>query len=259
MSGEGLEMVEYREVDPVAIRPNPWNPNQMKDKEFDRLVREIEDSGMIAPIQVVPMTDDDGDYFRILGGEHRFNACKVLGYETIPCIILEGEEWQDEDKQKFVTMRLNIIKGGLNPEKMIQLYNDVYDRHAADDMADLMGFTDKDVWDKTVKSFIKNVDNANLPAKAKKEIKKELENLADEVKTVESLSSILHRIMKKYGDTVEKNFIFFDQGGKDHLMIQCSESTWDLAKMVTALVEGGATDVDSAFGDALKSVVAKHQ
>ena len=250
---------QYEDVSIGDIRPNPWNPNQMKDKEFDRLVREIEESGMIAPLQVVPMKDGKKKYYRILGGEHRFNACKVLGYETIPCMILEGEEWKDEDKQKFVTMRLNIIKGGLNPEKMMKLYEDVSERHASDDMADLMGFTDKDAWDKTVKTFLKDVDSANLPEKAKKEIKKELENLADEVKTVESLSSILHRIMKKYGDTVDKNFIFFDHGGEDHLMLQCSKETWELAKMVTALIEGGLEDVDSAFGGALKAVVAKHQ
>jgi hypothetical protein len=246
-------------IDIVSIRPNPWNPNQMKDKEFDRLVREIEESGMISPLQVVPMSDDSGTYFRIIGGEHRYNACKVLGYTTIPCVVLHGEDWQDEERQKFVTMRLNVIKGGLNPEKMLKLYEDVAKGRDAADMADMLGYTDKDVWDKTVKAFMKDVDTTGLPAKAKKEIKKQIAELANEVKTVESLSSILHKIMKKYGSTVDKNFIFFNQGGQEHIMLSVSPETWELAKIVAGLVESGDTEVDAAFGDALKVTIAKYQ
>ena len=60
---------DYCEVGTDEIRANPWNPNMMKEKEFDRLVREISESGMIAPIQIVPMTDETGSYYRIIGGD----------------------------------------------------------------------------------------------------------------------------------------------------------------------------------------------
>ena len=79
---------EYKEISVGEIEANQWNPNQMKDKEFDRLVKEIDESGMIDPIQVVPL--DSGKY-RIMGGEHRYHACKLLGYETVPSIVLTGE------------------------------------------------------------------------------------------------------------------------------------------------------------------------
>ena len=78
---------EFMDLDIEVLDASDWNPNQMDDKQFDRLVREIDESGMIDPIQVVPT--DDGRY-RIIGGHHRTNACKLLGYETIPCIVLNG-------------------------------------------------------------------------------------------------------------------------------------------------------------------------
>jgi len=138
---------KYEEIAIELIEENEWNPNMMRDKEFDRLVREINENGMIAPIQVVPMEKEEGVIqYRIIGGAHRFNVCKLLGYKEIPAIILEDEKWQDEGLQKLETVRLNIIKGGLNSEKMVQLYQDVSDQYGQEGMADLMGFTDEELF-----------------------------------------------------------------------------------------------------------------
>lgn len=248
----------FTEIGVDLCRPNPWNPNQMKDKEFDRLVREIEDSGMIDPIQVVPLQDDGHTYYRIIGGEHRWNACKVLGRALVPAIVLTDPKWADEDRQKFVTMRLNTIKGSLNREKLSALVLDVSQRHHDGEIPDLFGYTDKDKWDKLVADTKASVKSAGLPAAAEKELSAELDKLDGEIKTVDSLSKIVHKIMNKYGSTVDKNFIFFEHGGKKHVMLQVSEETFALAELVMGLVDGKMT-VDKLLVPLLKDVLAKAQ
>lgn len=212
---------EYVELDIGLLEANAWNPNQMKDKEFDRLVKEIDESGMIAPIQAVPL--QTGKY-RIIGGEHRFHACRLLGYETIPVVVLTDKKWADEDLQRLETVRLNIIKGDLNPEKMMTLYQQVTDRYGEESVADLLGFTDEDQLRRIVGDTKRVMKEAGLPKKAIKE----LDDVSDEIKTVDNLTGILHRIMRKYGSTVDSHFVYFDYGGKKHIMIEVDDSTWPI-------------------------------
>jgi ParB family chromosome partitioning protein len=89
MAKKKLEVVEIP-IDKIV--PNTWNPNVMDDETFNRLAEEIQDVGMIDPIQVVPIEGEEEKYM-ILGGEHRWRVMKVLGYETIPCIVLTDEKF----------------------------------------------------------------------------------------------------------------------------------------------------------------------
>lgn len=234
---------EYREIEVEDVRGNPWNPNVMKDREFDRLVREIEESGMIDPIQVVP--HEDG--YRIIGGHHRHSACKLLGYEAIPAIVLTDEKWQDEELQKLETVRLNIIKGSLNPEKFMSLYHEVADKHGADAVADLMGFTDEAVFNKMVSQTKQSLKDAGVPEEAIQDFDDELGELPDELKTVDNISDILHRIFKKYGDTLGQHFMYFDWGGKKHLYVEVSSRSFNAVEYMMDSVRASGLDAALFF------------
>ncbi|MEM2174490.1 MAG: ParB N-terminal domain-containing protein [Candidatus Micrarchaeia archaeon] len=67
------------------------NPNIMTDAEFNRLTKELDETGFIDPIQVVPL--DDGRY-QILGGHLRVKAAKVLGFESVPAVVLTDEKFK---------------------------------------------------------------------------------------------------------------------------------------------------------------------
>ena len=179
----------YMEVKIDEVFPNPWNPNQMNDEMFNRLADEIEEVGFINPIQIVPM--EDGTY-RIIGGEHRWRTAKTLGYEEVPAIVLDGEKWKDEDLQKFVTTRLNAISGKLNPEKFMNLYQELSEKYEHDNLQILMGFTDKDFFDKMTRQARKGLEDAGVS----KDKLAEFDEVAKEIKTVEDLSNIINRISK---------------------------------------------------------------
>jgi uncharacterized ParB-like nuclease family protein len=116
-----LEELNVGQIPLEQLRPNPWNPNEMDDAAFNRLAEELQDVGMIDPIQVVPM--EDGLY-RIIGGEHRYQVARTLGWKTLPCVVLSEARWKDEDLQKLVTVRLNVLRGKINPERMVSPYFD---------------------------------------------------------------------------------------------------------------------------------------
>lgn len=229
MTDEVVRTAEHgmrlEELDVESLRPNPWNPNEMNEDTFNRLGEELEDVGFIDPIQVVPM--DDGTY-QIIGGEHRWRAAKVFGYDTIPCVILDGEKWSDEDLRKFVTTRLNALKGAINPMKFMELYNDLASRHEEEALQALMGFTDKDAWRVLTKDVKTGLEDMGLS----KEALKKFDEATAELKTVDDLAGILNTIFNEHGDDLTSNFMILSFGGRDHLYVQ-----FDDAKAFKAVVK----------------------
>jgi hypothetical protein len=244
----------YTELDIGLIDHNPWNPNEMKEREFERLIREISESGMIAPIQVVPM----GERYRIIGGAHRFQVCQLLEYETIPAVILNDEKWQDEGLQRLETVRLNIIKGGLNAEKMIELYNDVSDQYGDEAMADLLGFTDERALAKIIGDVKRTMKDDGLPDEAIDELDHQAEKIGDSGKFLDRLGEILEKIYTTYGSTVDNRFIYFDWGGKRHLYVEVTGPTFKRVQGVMDQVAALGLNADKFFkglmDEALKSL-----
>ena len=67
---------------------------QLKKDEVDTLKESIKEIGLITPIAV----QERGDKYLLIGGEHRYTACKQLGFKTIPCNIIPREYDNDEDE-----------------------------------------------------------------------------------------------------------------------------------------------------------------
>ena len=67
---------------------------QLKEEEVDILKKSIGEIGLITPIAV----QERGNKYLLIGGEHRYTACKQLGFKTIPCNIIPREYDNDEDE-----------------------------------------------------------------------------------------------------------------------------------------------------------------
>jgi hypothetical protein len=253
----------YMEVPLDLIRENPWNPNEMSDSAFNELVSEISNSGMITILQVTPHLDDKGECFRLIGGEHRCKALKLLGYTAAPCVVLnqtrpDGEDWTDEDRQKFETVRLNIIHGENNPAKFMKLYLDVADRHHGAALQNAFGFTDDDAWNVLVGQVVADTAaSGQLPPEVQDKIKHAVQKLSGPNKTIDKLASIIDKIMKEYGETVDKRFIYFDLGGKKHLHLDVTDATFAKAEAFMDLVKSSDLDADQAFSALLEGAAEK--
>lgn len=229
--------------------PNPWNPQKMDEATFNRLVDEIKENGCIAPLQAV--LHEDGAY-RIIGGEHRWRASQQAGLEELPALILTGKRWSDEDLQKFVTVRLNIISGDLDPERFTKLYHEMAEKFGKDAMQSMFAFTDTRAFQKLIGTMKRGIKQS-LPKGAQQEF----EEKAKEAKTVEDLSAIIQMLFAKYGDTVPKSYMVFTHGKQEHVYVQMNPKTKrSLDKVLNYLRESGE-DINDFFAPLLAEAASK--
>lgn len=226
-----------------------WNPNEMDEKTFNRLVDELREVGLIDPIQVVPL--EDGRY-RVIGGNHRVRAARVLGWEEIDCVVLTDKKFQSEDLQKFLTVRLNVLRGKINPEKFIGLYNEMVNKYGKEAMKELMGFTDRDAFDKLIGEVERNIRKALSPDLAKR-----FQKVKKEIKTLDDLGNILNKLFTEYGDTIDRNFMYFSYGGKEHLYIICSRKLWRLVNSLMDYISKENLDASEVFSEIILDYVEK--
>lgn len=231
--------MDVRMIPLDEIVPNPWNPNEMEDETFNRLTDELQSVGMIDPIQVVPT--DEG--FRILGGEHRYHAAKVIGWKKLPCVVLSDTKWKDEDLQKFVTVRLNILHGKLNPTKMVGLYEEMEKKYGEEALQQMFAFTDADAWDSLLKTVLGGLQKSGLP----KDVADKFKDVSKEIKTVEGLSQVLNQLFTDYGSTLEQSYMVFTFGGKDHLYIIMDRKMQKAMDRVKTFCAENKVDINSVM------------
>lgn len=179
------------------------------------LSENIDDVDFLSPILVVPLPD--GTY-RIIDGEHRFEAMQLSGATEIPCILADPERL-DELAQKFQTIRMNKIRGHLNKSKFVDLVEDVIKEAelGSEEIAHKMGFVDFDEF-----STLCEAARESLPDGAKGEFDK----AKDEIKTVDDLNILLNRLFAKYGDSLPYNFMILEFGGKHHIWVRMPVSEY---------------------------------
>ena len=254
MKLDSLSGGELIELPMDKLEPCDWNPQMMSETMFNQLVEEIREDGFDEPILVVPHPDpekaEDGVY-RIISGEHRWEAAKTLGYEKIPAII--KTKW-DETDQKLKTVRRNMLRGSQDPVKFSRLVKQINDDDgvALADIPQLMGFDD----DKAFKKLYiadKEEEDAAVAGAAKKDA----EEQRSEMEMINNLSFILNEIFSKYGSSVPAGFVFFWYKNRMHLMVQ--EDT-KLEKRVEHLVRyctAQGTSIQSILDSALDAEFKK--
>lgn len=227
--------LKYIRVD--LIEPNTWNPQVMDTTEFACLCKEITEVGFIDPIQVIAL--DTGKY-RIIGGEHRWEAAKKVGLDEVPCGVIRGVKWKSEDLQKFVTTRLNLIGGKMDPEKFLKLYEEMAEKYGADQLQDLFGWTDAKAFAKILGGIQKSLKKA-LP----KEMHGAIDAAAKEAKSIEDLTNIVQMLFHKYGDTVGQSFMVFSYGKSQHLYVRMDAAMNKAMKVVTDHCRKTGADINT--------------
>jgi hypothetical protein len=215
---------------PLALlRKNAANPNEQDDRTFNATVDSIREEGWIQPMaSVVPVGDYDPDLphgwaeFEIVAGHHRYDAARVLDYETGPCWVLDPAKF-DRDRQDWVMVKANILAGKLNPMKFTELYNRMARQYDAEVLQQLMGFTTEDAFRRVWKGI-----KTALP----KELADALEKTKDEVRTIDDLSLVLNRLFREHGETLPADYMVFTWGGKEVVWIQASPELMSQVKLV---------------------------
>lgn len=121
------------------IVENEYNPNEMDDGKFQKLVLNIKRKGFRKPIEIRRA----GDKYIIIDGAHRFKACKELGYTEIDCIVDDV----DETEAMIDTLNAN-IHGVHNPYKEAGIFKQVHERYALKDIEKLTIYGQSEIKDR---------------------------------------------------------------------------------------------------------------
>lgn len=154
-------MYKLSEEIPLSrIHPSPWNFNRLTEEEEERLLGNIKAEGVKDKIVLRPY----GDGYEILGGEHRINVLKRLGWKSIPLSLIEFREMSDREARRYI-VSTNIRGSGKDLIKEAELYYQEYMEAKKEDktlteLAEEMGMSKS--------RLSKILSRLNLPQDAKK-------------------------------------------------------------------------------------------
>lgn len=223
-----------------SLVPAKHNPNKMSTRKFNLLVDNLS-KGFTDPIYVRPV--EDGKY-RIIGGHHRWEAAKVLGLEEVPVTINTDPEF-DEDQEAFQLMRHNMIRGNLDAQSFVKLYESLTQKYGIDVLADAFGFEEEEELQKLIKKTEKT-----LP----KEMKEKFKEAAKDVKTLADLSQLLNKLFSTYGDTLPYGYMFMDFGGKESVWVRMMPKDMKLIEKIGVMCFDKKRSLDSMIRAALQLI-----
>lgn len=241
-----LQDIVRMDLELGQLREWKGNPNSMDENEFRLLVENIIEVGFIDPVTAVEQ--EDGTYL-IIGGAHRWKAAKELGMDTIPVDVVQGEQWDDADLVKFQNVRLNVIHGKMDPEKFLNLYNEMADKYGKEKLAALMGYTSDAGLRSVIKNVSKGIKDVLPPEKAK-----EFDERAKNARSIGDLHKIIEHLFQENGDTLQYGFMTFAWGGKEHIYIAMSKKVHKAMKRIMKYSASGQTDINELLGDAIDEV-----
>ena len=122
---EDQEVQGLKEAKLIAIsliQPNPNQPRKSLNREaLQELAESIRVQGLLQPIVVRPY----GEGFMIIAGHRRYEACRMIGLERIPCLV------RDETEDRVLEQALveNIQREDINPVEEAQGYRLLMEEH----------------------------------------------------------------------------------------------------------------------------------
>jgi ParB family chromosome partitioning protein len=123
-----------------VLDPNPWNPNRMTPEVRAKLRLNLQRDGFVAPIIVRRL----GDRFEIVNGEHRRQVAKELGFQTIPCVVLEK---LDDRRARILTVNLNELGGDPVPALLAKLLHELEEETPLSDLAAVLPYDEAQIRD----------------------------------------------------------------------------------------------------------------
>lgn len=233
------------------ILPNELNANKQTPEVFNQLVSTLQEDGPDQPLVLVPLATlgPNGEKYKLVKGEHRWRAARVLGWPTFPSVI--REDW-DELAATVRMVKDNVLKGELDKEKFTSLVRTLQRDHQLDHdlAAALMGFD-------SVKTMYASMTRDKLEKSL--DDKAALDKSKDQLRVLDDLALVLNTLFTKYGHTLPQSFMFFLYGGKIHLMIEIDSEARELLEEVGRVATERKIDINLLLGTMIKEMIPQYR
>lgn len=234
------------DISSTLIDPDPRNPNKMNEREFNLLIDNLSQTGLTDAILVRPSSAKKGRYI-VVGGHHRLEGAKFLGFEKVPCTVITDPAFDDE-AATFQMVRMNVIRGKMTPDGFFKLYNEMQSKYSDQMLQDMFGFAEEEEFRKLVIKTTNSIADPTMKAAFK--------DAAKEVKTIDGLAKLLNEMFTKYGDSVPFGFMVFEYGGQNSIWLQVTQPTIAAFTVVGQICREHMITVDDLIGN-LVQMIAK--
>lgn len=236
------------------------NPNKMTQRAFDLLCDNMEKTGWTDPTLCVPVDFEavkalhdsvvdkqllrdqmveHGMRLRIVGGHHRFDAGAFLGFEEGPVTVIMDPDF-DEDAEQFQIVRMNVIRGKLDPNAFMKMFENMSEKYSEEIMQDSFGFADDAEWQKLIAQTAKALPDKHTQEKFKE--------AAKEIQTVEGLHKLLNHMINTYGDTMPYGFMVFDHAGQRSVWVRIEGKTMKAIDVISDICIDNKRTLDDVLG-----------
>jgi len=104
LKSQNIELSKL-EVNKGQIEGLPKNPRTIRNEKYEKLKKSIEDNPEMLGMREV-LVFPHGSKYVIIGGNMRFQACKELQFETVPCKILNKDTTAEQ--LRAITIKDNV-------------------------------------------------------------------------------------------------------------------------------------------------------
>ena len=227
-----------------ALEPDPANPNEMKDEDFELLGESMDEDGLVDVLQVVPVEDKK---YRIVGGEHRWRQARRKGWPDVPAMVLLDEKWQDEDYRRAMMVKLNVLHGELSPRKFFDLWVNMSGRWKEDSLGRMMGFARKEALQKMIGDYRKKLKEAGVSG----EQLAEFDEKTKKAKDIDDLRNIINTIIATNEKHGRRKWMVISIEGQEHLYVEADNRLWKVLTEIGSAVQAKGIEMPEVFYQAL--------
>lgn len=131
-----MNRVTTRTVALDDLSPNPWNPNEMDERMFQKELSSLRKFGYVNPIVCRELK---GKTLQIVDGEQRWKAMRRLGWTgTYEVVVIKG---LGDAEAKQLTIILNETRGRADPAKLGDLLTDLLKTEVKSDLLDVLPYS----------------------------------------------------------------------------------------------------------------------
>ena len=122
-----MKITKYKEIplDQIVIGPSQARTRDV-NKNIDDLARSIQTVGLLEPIVLAPISDDE---FEVITGQRRYLAVKQLGQNSISAGILDSRP--DGDLSKAISLTENMVREDMPTRDYIDACTTLYHRYGS--------------------------------------------------------------------------------------------------------------------------------
>jgi hypothetical protein len=123
-----------QDIELARIHSDPRSSNEWTDKTFNKLKNNIELSGFVPPLVLMPHPSIENEY-RLLDGHLRLAVLKACGWSKVPSVICTP---RDETEVELLLVTLNSLRGTENIKKRAMLMDSLCQVIPVSDLSQLV-------------------------------------------------------------------------------------------------------------------------